>query len=431
MYLTRCPACATTFRLTREQLHARDGKVRCGACRHVFNAMAHLLDERPAPAAASPMAAGRAVSLTAEAGLPQASSPVATPRQATSLIQLDSLDPLPESGHASEISESLEHLAPAPFTLLETNLTPLPTEPAEDLSPEPHNKPADHPTRAAAAPQEPAPAVVAAHYLPDDSAPDSMANTSAAIVAPAQTASTPQDVQPANPTPGLETEPGSPDTAEQAHISPSPREPKTPPQDPIDAALMDPAQVKQHGLEAGLLAARDLTEIPGFSRWSASPLENLAPPATPRALWPFVLVALLLVLLLAIQAALYFRGPLSRHMPSSVSLFASLGIGVPLPREANQISIEASDLQSDQTPGQLLLLATLRNRAPYAQAWPDLELTLTDTNDAILVRKIIPAGQYRPGSTAASFPPGDTSIELKLNSGLPQAAGYRLYLFYP
>lgn len=34
---TRCPRCRTRFRLTAEQLALRDGMVRCGACRHVFN----------------------------------------------------------------------------------------------------------------------------------------------------------------------------------------------------------------------------------------------------------------------------------------------------------------------------------------------------------------------------------------------------------
>ncbi|MBP7488471.1 MAG: zinc-ribbon domain-containing protein, partial [Azospira sp.] len=47
MILTRCPQpeCQTTFRVTPEQLKARGGKVRCGQCQHVFNALEHLLDE--------------------------------------------------------------------------------------------------------------------------------------------------------------------------------------------------------------------------------------------------------------------------------------------------------------------------------------------------------------------------------------------------
>jgi predicted Zn finger-like uncharacterized protein len=40
---TRCPDCQTVFRVTPEQLKARAGKVRCGQCQSVFNALDSLL----------------------------------------------------------------------------------------------------------------------------------------------------------------------------------------------------------------------------------------------------------------------------------------------------------------------------------------------------------------------------------------------------
>ncbi len=43
--LTRCPACETHFRVTAEQLKARSGRVRCGDCQHVFNALDSLIEE--------------------------------------------------------------------------------------------------------------------------------------------------------------------------------------------------------------------------------------------------------------------------------------------------------------------------------------------------------------------------------------------------
>lgn len=49
---TRCPACATAFRATREQLAARRGQVRCGRCQHVFDAYAYLV---PAASLAEPL----------------------------------------------------------------------------------------------------------------------------------------------------------------------------------------------------------------------------------------------------------------------------------------------------------------------------------------------------------------------------------------
>ena len=45
--LTRCPGCQTVFRLTSEQLLARQGRVRCGSCLHPFNALDHLAESDP------------------------------------------------------------------------------------------------------------------------------------------------------------------------------------------------------------------------------------------------------------------------------------------------------------------------------------------------------------------------------------------------
>src|SRR5689334_19280189 len=56
--LTRCPGCATVFRITAEQLAFREGQVRCGQCRAVFDANDHLvardLPPRDAPFEAQP-----------------------------------------------------------------------------------------------------------------------------------------------------------------------------------------------------------------------------------------------------------------------------------------------------------------------------------------------------------------------------------------
>ena len=55
---TRCPACQTLFRISSEQLRARQGMVRCGHCRHTFNAL-DTLDTEPAVSIASPTPAPR------------------------------------------------------------------------------------------------------------------------------------------------------------------------------------------------------------------------------------------------------------------------------------------------------------------------------------------------------------------------------------
>lgn len=44
---TECPNCRTYFKVTPAQLKIADGKVRCGSCNHVFNAIAGLVEKVP------------------------------------------------------------------------------------------------------------------------------------------------------------------------------------------------------------------------------------------------------------------------------------------------------------------------------------------------------------------------------------------------
>lgn len=52
--LTRCPHCATRFRVTDEQLGIAKGKVRCGNCMEVFNAIEHQEKDGGKPAVLPP-----------------------------------------------------------------------------------------------------------------------------------------------------------------------------------------------------------------------------------------------------------------------------------------------------------------------------------------------------------------------------------------
>ncbi len=46
-YITRCPACETSFRVNEEQLGMADGSVRCGACLRIFRADQHFVEPFP------------------------------------------------------------------------------------------------------------------------------------------------------------------------------------------------------------------------------------------------------------------------------------------------------------------------------------------------------------------------------------------------
>jgi predicted Zn finger-like uncharacterized protein len=288
MFLTRCPICLTTFRMTAEQLVMRDGHVRCGSCHHVFNAMEYLLEETQSPK---------------------------TPPQGPAVLRT-----APGENHPQE------------------------RRPQE-------RRPQDHPdTHGERRPQQP---------------PQNAQNT--------------QNLQKER----------RPQGTQEEHRRP---------QD-------------------------------GNSRWAFAPLESMGRRET-RRVWPFVLVAIFFLLLFAGQAY-FFRAPLSLKNHDFAMLFRSLHATLPPLREAERITIEGSDLIAMTTPGQLYLSGTLRNDAPYEEAWPYLELTLTDAYNAPLARKVFSPNEYLPEGASAIFHPGDVSIDLVLDVGRLPVTGYTLTRFYP
>ncbi len=272
MMLTRCPTCSTAFRVTPEQLKARAGKVRCGHCSAVFNALETLEDAPPAVPAEE-----------------EISPPAETP----------------------------------------------PPPPAESL---------------------------AAESSPEGSPP------------PSDAAELPEE----------EADSGS-----------------------IDILLEEIAEPPP-GVSRGRVLA-----------WSAAGLFALG--------------------LLVVQAAYTFRAELAVSQPDLRPLLEEmcglLECDIPLPRKADLVGIEASDLHPDpQQKNLLVLVATLKNRAPFTQGYPHLELTLTDTSDKPMVRKVFAPAEYlSPGADvgAGFIGNGDLALSLWLDAGDVGASGYRLYLFYP
>lgn len=335
---TRCPQCNTIFRVTPEQLRFRAGKVRCGHCQAIFNALDTLIEEAPTPPP----------------------PPVAPPTPPV----------LPEP---PAFAEAVPPAEPEPAAA--------PTEPPVEPEPSP----------------EPAESVPA--YPEEETQPES--------------AFVPSEAPPAEAIPAAEP----------------------PEETPHDET---PEESTQAAREAGLVAARELAEAPGYNRWAAgtlasSPLAGLEGEGRHRVTWPFTLAAVLLVLALATQLAYHFRTEIAQRSPDAAALFTALGADIPLPHEAGLVSIEASDLQADAARGLLVLQATLKNRAPYAQAWPALELTLTDTHDAVVARRVLYAADYLPpGVDQTAFAAnGETALRLWIEAKDVAAAGYRLYVFYP
>jgi len=151
-------------------------------------------------------------------------------------------------------------------------------------------------------------------------------------------------------------------------------------------------------------------------------------------------VAAFPLLLLAIAQAVYlFRVELAARFPDLkpglIRYCQILKCSVPLPQKANLMSIESSELKDDPAHrNQIMLMSLLRNRAKYAQAFPNLELTLTDFQDLPLARRILKPEEYLPTSQNLSdgFPPNrEIGITLHLDTTDLKPVGYRLVLLYP
>ena len=145
------------------------------------------------------------------------------------------------------------------------------------------------------------------------------------------------------------------------------------------------------------------------------------------------MAALMLAAALSVQVACHFRPALVSFLPAAADVFEALDVPVPLSAQSDFVSIEASDLQSDNARGLFILNASLRNRATYAQAWPALELTLTDAGDAPVARRVMGAADYLPpGSDLTTFPANaEIPVRLWIDAKGLGASGYKLYVFYP
>ena len=254
------------------------------------------------------------------------------------------------------------------------------------------------------------------------------------------TFSEPDLVEPAFSTPIFAEPPSAAPSAAATLIEPTLAAEPTASDPPLAEPPLTESAAQELGKATGLILPRETTEIPGYSKWSEGVMAApVAAAAEKTASGLFTLAALLLAVVLAGQLVFRFRSEIAVTLPSlrpALELLCrAVDAELPLPRRAELVSIETSDLQADPTRANLLVLnATLRNRANYGQAYPALELTLTDTQDAALARRVFAPNEYLPAKLPAGQPfaaNADVAVRLWIEAKEISAAGYRLYVFYP
>ena len=307
---TCCPNCLTIFRVTTEHLKVRQGNVRCGQCKTVFNALDSLIDENNTPILSTP------------------------------LEQEDEILEASENGDfmSEESSKDEEHSANGE----------------------------------------------------DKSADDNIRSTDD-ISETLEAGEPPQDHQEETPEP--EDSPGS-----------SPVFP------PSDTPL----------------------RVPDMFNYMEKPT------LSPRARTLYLVAIVAMVITLMVQLTFYLRSEIANAKPQLRPYLQQLSIlageKLAFPRHAQLISIEASDLHlAPSGGGQLILSATLRNRASYAQELPAIELSLTDVQESVIARRVLMPNDYLPPdmSTRHLFDANtDIPIQLWIETKGLEPVGYRLYIFY-
>lgn len=455
MMLTRCPACQTVFRLQPEQLHARRGEVRCGHCFHPFNA---LENEVVAPG-------GRPIEPDATASREGARSPATPDAPVTTRPETAAAHTPADDRTATDAGSRADtHDKPARTTAAKSDTSldfEIPEDPdlagaatasADDLGAVVGDESGDE----LDLPGSPSVPIEALPEAPADARPGPALGTPEVIRSGRRTPAASAASAPAEPAPA-KTEGRKNETPEDEDVA--------------AAQVMDTADAD----EPGAAAPPEATREPLISAWAQKQTEvahrpraekAAAPPAPkpaaahipreadverldsvygapPRAPNPVLrtlagLAVGLLAGTLAAQAVYLFRVEISRELPGLrpllVAACAELGCDVPLPRQAEHIGIDASELQAEPgRAGRYTLHVTLKNRATYPIEWPHLELTLTDAGDTPLARRVIAPQEWVPlERRRGGFSARDTlSVRLPFENSGPSPTGYRVYVFYP
>ena len=462
---TQCPHCGTMFRVASDQLKLRGGIVRCGSCQEIFDGSASLvdLDALPAKAPAEPeTVAEPAPALVAEAeGEPepvpavQAEAPAEPPAPAIPVdeplaplevaVELATFEEQPvytldfdhtfdPFGILPKVDAPQEGQPEAPLTDAEETFKPVPPV----LPPWSHMLKHPEPVPAEDEQPEAQPATDAhgpvgidpAFNLPVD---EELVALPLLDHEPEPVAATPRVRQPADDAPPLLMRESTASTSQlapaAAHVMPAARTPAAKRAEKAAArrSKLTPTRIESQPK----LRAAEIDE-PEFVKRGRQQEQN----GRARKIALLAGAIGLLVLLFA-QGALTFRNALAARFPAAkpalVSSCAVFGCRVELPAQADNLAIETGELTT-LGGGAYSFTTELRNTGGTAQAWPSLELALTDANDKPLVRRVFAPTDYLAAGTLLAngiAPRAEQPIKLHFRVDDLKPSGYHIAVFYP
>lgn len=489
---TQCPHCGTMFRVASDQLKLRGGIVRCGACQEIFDGSASLvdLDALPVRAPAAPAApeAPEAPAVTetpavvdapAVPEITEATETTEAPAEvaATSDIPVDTdtpaaVAPEPEPASAPEPEpEPVDEPATAPAT------PPGEAEAAPNFDDQPvYTLDFDHTfdpfgilPKVAAPDKEALPDAAPAEAEPEgNTAGDATQELTPPAFAPATEIAYPPSGR-IEPSFDLPVDEEIVATALPDHDHEQEREPAA---KAVQAADMPVILPMREAAGAIIHAATPAPSAPPVARTpsakraekAAARRSRLTPTridAPPRIRVPesdepefvkrsrqqeqsgrtrkiaMLAGSIVLLLILAAQGAFTFRSALAARFPGAkpalVSGCALFGCRVELPAQVDNLVIETGELTT-LGGGAYAFTTQLRNQGAVPQAWPSLELSLTDANDKPLVRRVFAPRDYLASNTPAAnglAPRVEQAITLHFRVDDLQPSGYHIAVFYP
>jgi len=153
---------------------------------------------------------------------------------------------------------------------------------------------------------------------------------------------------------------------------------------------------------------------------------------------PSALYAILLLACLFVQCVFFLRNQLVIYYPSSKpyleQICKTLSCRIALPKKIELIIIDDSDIKEDPVyAGLMHVSSTIINQANFQQAYPNIELTLTDVEDKPKLRRLFKPIEYLASHTNITngmASGAEVKVHIPIMTPGFIVAGYRVFLTY-
>jgi predicted Zn finger-like uncharacterized protein len=178
--------------------------------------------------------------------------------------------------------------------------------------------------------------------------------------------------------------------------------------------------------------------IPAFLRDIFLADERPVPVESAASQRVFLALAGALLLLLGLQITYFSRTSLAATYPQTkpllLALCKPLHCDISVPREIAQLTIDDADIQEHkERQGVLIFSSVLMNHGSVAQAYPTVELTLTNTADEPVLRKTLAPSEYLPAAVKVAdglAPQQEQAVKTLLGVDEKLVTGFRVAIAY-